>query len=65
MTTSANDHDKTVHGPTYWFVALDTALEDGDWPEAARAADELSRLGIDVRIRLHRGEPDEAEVGTC
>jgi hypothetical protein len=43
-----------LHGPTYWFVCLDSALEDGDWEEAARAALALRVLGIDIRLNLDR-----------
>jgi hypothetical protein len=57
MTATTSDLLTTGHGPTYWFVTLDSALEDGDWETAAQAADELRRIGIDVRIRL-RSQPD-------
>jgi hypothetical protein len=41
-------------GPTYWFVRLDLALQEGDWVEVADAAEALRRLGIDIRLRLNR-----------
>jgi hypothetical protein len=51
-----------THGPTYWFVVLDSALEDGDWEAAARAAEKLCRLGIDVRVNLGRLRVQQPEA---
>ena len=48
-------------GPTYWFVKLDLALQDGDWSEAAEAAEALRALGIDIRLNLNRGTAGERE----
>jgi hypothetical protein len=37
--------------PVYWFAALERAVEDGDWPAAAKAQQELERLGVTVNYR--------------
>jgi hypothetical protein len=41
--------------PIYWFARLETALNRGDYEEAATAQRELKRLGVEVRIRRQRG----------
>jgi hypothetical protein len=35
--------------PTYWFAALEKAVEAGDYEAAAVAQRELARLGVQVR----------------
>jgi hypothetical protein len=37
--------------PAYWLVCLERAVAEGDYPAAARAQQELRRLGIDVTMR--------------
>ena len=37
--------------PLYWFAALERALDAGDFGEAARAVQELRRLGVEVTYR--------------
>jgi hypothetical protein len=41
----------TVDYPAYWLVALDRAVAQGKYQEAAAAQDQLRRLGIDVTLR--------------
>jgi hypothetical protein len=35
----------------YWLVALDRAVAQGNYHDAAAAQDQLRRLGIDVTLR--------------
>ena len=65
MSAAFIDAEARPKGPTFWFVKLDLALEEGDWSAAAQAADELRRLGIDVRVRLDRDRPEAVEAATC
>ncbi len=37
--------------PLWWFSRLESAIERGDYPTAARAQRELERLGVTVRYR--------------
>jgi hypothetical protein len=62
--TSAQGEDR-LHGPTYWFVKFDLALEEGDWSAAAQAAGELRQRGIDMRVRLGRVRPKAPEAVPC
>ena len=36
--------------PAYWFVALERAIEEGDYEKAAEAQRNLKRLGVTVRF---------------
>lgn len=50
----------TIDYPAYWLVALDRAVAQGKYHEAAVAQDQLRRLGIDVTLR--RVPPARQEV---
>jgi hypothetical protein len=46
--------------PVYWFVLLEKAVHRGDFDEAARAKQELKRLGVSVAYRkLKKEKPRE------
>jgi hypothetical protein len=47
--------------PTYWFAALETAVEEGDLQAAAEAQRQLERLGVSVT--RFRPPPAGQEVG--
>jgi hypothetical protein len=45
--------------PAYWLVCLERAVAEGDYDAAARAQQELRRLGVEVTIRQRPREgPD-------
>ncbi len=43
---------ETQDWPAYWLVCLESAVSRGDHAGAARAQEELQRLGYKVEIRL-------------
>ena len=45
--------------PSYWFVALENAAEQGDFEGAAIAQRELARLGVSVTYRRHITKPQQ------
>jgi hypothetical protein len=49
--------------PVYWFVLLEQAIDRSDFEAAARAKQELERLGIRItyRPRRQRQEPNRAQ----
>lgn len=48
MTTSTDHLESSQDEPLYWFVLWESAIEYGDYVEAAEAAKQLRRLGIRV-----------------
>jgi hypothetical protein len=38
-----------IDWPVYWFAALEQAVESGDYAAAAKAQQELERLGVAVK----------------
>jgi hypothetical protein len=46
--------------PLYWFAQLEQAIDRGEFEQAAEAARQLRRLGVEVRYR--RGmQPDRQQ----
>jgi hypothetical protein len=43
--------DPAIDWPLYWFAQLEAAIEKGAYADAARAQDELERLGVTVQYR--------------
>jgi hypothetical protein len=43
--------------PLWWFARLESAIERGDYPAAARAQRALERLGVTVQYRGRRPLP--------
>lgn len=50
--------------PTAWFAVLERAIEDGDYPRAAKAQRELQRLGVVVKFPRRR-RPTEKPARPC
>jgi hypothetical protein len=48
MTVDTAPPDASRAEPVYWFVLWESAIERGEYAEAAAAAVELRRLGIRV-----------------
>lgn len=48
MSHSAVASEPSQDEPVFWFVLWESAIERGDYAEAAEAATELRRLGIRV-----------------
>jgi hypothetical protein len=57
---AASEH--TVDWPTWWFVRLEAAVEQGDHEAAAEAQRELARLGVRVFYGRPAARPKE---GAC
>ena len=52
MASTLTENDPEIRdSPTYWFFALEAAMNHGDLRRAAEAQTELERLGITVRYR--------------
>jgi hypothetical protein len=58
---SRNAAGRIPSGPIYWFVVLEKALAVNDFEAAARAQEELDRLGVAVTYPRLRGCPERAE----
>lgn len=51
--TATTEAKKTINDwAAYWFVALERAVEEGDLSAAAKAQQELDRLGYSVSVRF-------------
>ena len=48
MNASTDHFEASLDEPLYWFVLWESAIEYGDYAEAAEAAKQLRRLGIRV-----------------
>jgi hypothetical protein len=58
---SEADMAETRDQPIYWFALLDSAIESGDFEQAAEAVKQLKRLGISVRYRCRSKARKEAD----
>jgi hypothetical protein len=61
MTPPSTTRPVRPTGPTYWFVKLNMAIEEGDWLGATEAVNELRDRGIEVRLDLGRLRDRETE----
>lgn len=55
MLTKAKEKIDYENSPVAWFVVLEQARQGNDFERAAKARQELKRLGVDVKypIRTH------------
>jgi len=50
-----NNQSTVNDWPAYWFVALERAIESGDFEQEEQAKRELERLGVEVTFRKPHG----------
>jgi hypothetical protein len=53
----------TADWPTYWFVRLERAVEEGDHEQAAEAQRQLRRLGVEVKYGAKPADRTRAPGG--
>ena len=47
--------EEAADSPVVWFAVLERAKQTGDFATAARAVQELERLGVKVKYRKPKG----------
>ena len=57
-----HSRDEVADWPLWWFSALESAIERGDYRAAAEAQRELERLGVSVIYRGRRPVRVETEA---
>jgi hypothetical protein len=57
--------EQALDWPTYWFAALERAVEASDFQAAAEAQKQLERLGVKVQFvsRPRKGKADAVLLG--